>query len=147
VWPDSDILSSGPVHSNCPDGPEYYFNRNIPESDAIPSDWQARMGPTHLHNFFKCTIDDFFIFFNGRMGPNIISVGIPPSRMLFHPIGRPEWVRPMPHNFLNGTIDDLIHFYIFQWSDGPEYHFSWNIPESDAIPSDLHARMGPIYPE
>ena len=30
------------------DGPKYYFNRSIPKSDAISSDWHARISLTHV---------------------------------------------------------------------------------------------------
>ena len=65
--------------------------------------------------------------------------------MLFNLTGMLEWARSMPHNSLKGRIADFIHFIFFQWSDGPEYYFNRSIPESDAIPFDLHTRISPTH--
>ena len=63
------------------------------------------------------------------MGLNMISIGRYLSRMLFFPIGMPERADPSQA--------------IFERSDGPEYYFNWNMPESDAVPNIMS--IG-IYP-
>ena len=61
-----------------------------------------------------------------------------PNRMLFNPTEIPENVRTIPNNLnLKGRNQMiLIHVYITQCPEGPEYCFNWYNPESDAIQPD-----------
>ena len=120
----------------------YYFliwNIQMPN----PSDmtdrtiWKSVVTAVNWFNPF------FFHFSMVRWAWILFQSVYPRVGMLFYPTVMPERVRPIPSNILKGTIADLIHFYIFQWSDGPEYYFNRNIPESAC----QAAREWPIHPK